>query len=121
MPVRSVLTAANYTFAAPLASMALESLAIGLGLTFDESGVATLANERYYQVWFETDAPVNDNGVKGVRQFYIPKMRLGGTSELAFSRTDAQVNNLEGTLINCPTDGSNTNFLTVTDTYAEAA
>lgn len=120
MPVRSVLTAANYTFAAPLAGMTLENLALGLGVEFGEDGTASLPGERYYQVWFETDGPVNDAGKKTVREFYIPKLRLGGTAELAFSRTEAQTNNLEGTLINCPTDGENVNFLQITETAAGA-
>lgn len=121
MPVRSVLTAANYTFAAPLAAMTLANLAIGLGVEFDASGKASLPGERYYQVWFETDGPVNDAGKKTVREFYIPKMRLGGTAELAFSRTDAQTDNLEGTLINCPTDGENVNFLQITESVPAGA
>lgn len=100
--------------------MTLENLAMGLGVEFGEDGTASLPGERYYQVWFETDGPVNDAGKKTVREFYIPKLCLGGTAELAFSRTEAQTNNLEGTLINCPTDGENVNFLQITETAAWA-
>lgn len=115
MPVRSILNAANYTFAAPLAGMNLDNLAIGLGVEFDNSGYASLVKERYYQVWFEADGPVGDNGRPTVHSYYIPKLRLGGTSEITFSRTDAQTANLEGTLINCPTSGKNLNFLQITE------
>lgn len=76
-------------------------------------GWATAAQERYYQIWAETDGPVNDSGVKAVREFYFPKVSLGGTAELAFSRTDAQTDNLEGTLVNC----EDSQFFQVTDTY----
>lgn len=122
-PVRSILTAANYTFAAPLAAINLENLAYALGVEFDANGQATIVKERYYQVWIETEGPVNNAGVKAEREIYIPKLRLGGTGELAFSRTDAQTVNLEGTLVNCPdeTTGNNINIFTITDTYEESA
>lgn len=119
MPVRRIATSVGYNFAAPLACMTLENLALGLGVDFDSDGKATLAAERYFQVWLETDGPVNDQGVKAAREIYIPKLALGGTTELAFSKTEAQTANLEGVLINCPTDGENVNFLQITDTYAE--
>lgn len=122
-PVRSILTAANYTFAAPLAAINLENLALALGVEFDAQGQATIVKERYYQVWIETEGPVSDAGVKAEREIYIPKLRLGGTGELSFSRTDAQTVNLEGTLVNCPDDttGNNINIFTITDTYEESA
>ena len=122
-PVRSILTAANYTFAAPLAAINLENLALALGVEFDANGQATIVKERYYQVWIETEGPVSDAGVKAEREIYIPKLRLGGTGELSFSRTDAQTVNLEGTLVNCPdaTTGNNINIFTITDTYEESA
>lgn len=119
-PIRSILTAANYNFTAPLAGMKLENLAIGLGVEFDASGFASLVKERYYQVWFEADGPVGDNGKPSTYAYYIPKLRLGGTAELSFSRTDAQTANLEGTLINCPTDGNNINFLQITEVEEES-
>lgn len=72
MPIRSVLTAANYTFAAPLAGMTLENLAMGLGVEFGEDGTASLPGERYYQVWFETDGPVNEAGKKPCGNFTFP-------------------------------------------------
>lgn len=121
LPVRRIATAVNYNFAAPLASMSLDNLAIGLGVVFGPDGQATLAQERYYQVWLETDGPVNDEGKKAVREIYFPKIALGGTTELAFSRTDAQTANLEGVIINCPTKDGNANFLQITDNYTEAA
>lgn len=120
MPVRRVATGVAFNFTAPLASMTLENLALALGVTFGADGQATLAQERYFQVWLETDGPVNDQGVKALREIYIPKLALGGTAELAFSKTDAQTANLEGTLINCPTEGENVNFLQITDTYEGA-
>lgn len=118
-PVRSILTAANYNFAAPLAAMNLDNLAIALGVEFDAQGNASIVKERYYQVWIETEGPVNDSGVKAEREIYIPKLRLGGTAEIAFSRTDAQTANLEGVLVNCPDEatGNNINVFAITDTY----
>lgn len=118
-PVRSILTTANYTFAAPLAAINLSNLALALGVEFDAQGNASVVKERYYQVWIETEGPVNNSGEKAEREIYIPKLRLGGTAELSFSKTDAQTANLEGTLINCPdeTTGNNINVFTITDTY----
>lgn len=120
MPIRRIATSVGYNFTAPLASMSLENLALALGVALDAEGKATIAQERYFQVWLETDGPVNDDGVKAVREIYIPKLALGGTGEIAFSKTEAQTANLEGVLINCPTDGENVNFLQITDTYAGA-
>ena len=119
VPVRSITTAANYNFAAPLAAINLSNLALALGVDFDANGQASVVKESYYQVWIETEGPVNNSGEKAEREIYIPKLRLGGTAELTFSKTDAQTLNLEGVLVNCPDDttGVNENIFTITDTY----
>lgn len=82
-------------------SINLHEPAIGLGVEFDAEGWANALAERYYQIWFESDGAIDENGKKTVRSWYFPKVSLGGTAELSFSRTETQTDNLEGTIINC--------------------
>ena len=113
--IRRIMTALGWNVAFPLKCITLEKLAIGLGVEFDADGWASAPVEKYYQIWFDTDAPVNENGIKGVRHFYLPKVSLGGTAELAFSRTETQTDNLEGSIVNC----NDTNFFQVTEDYGD--
>lgn len=112
---RRIITALGWTVSIPLKCITLNKLAIGLGVEFDADGWASAPAEKYYQIWFDSDAPVNENGIKGIRHFYLPKVSLGGTAELAFSRTETQTNNLEGTIVNC----DDTNFFQITEEYDE--
>lgn len=112
--VKRVPTEATYSGAIPLREMTLDNLALGLGVEFDGNGLATIIGEKYYQLWIITDGPVNENGVKAERKFYIPQVSIGGTAELSFSRTEAQQDNLEFTVVNCQDNG----LFTVTDTYS---
>lgn len=111
--VRRVPTEATYTGAIPLREMTLSNLALGLGVDFAADGMARISAEKYYQLWIITDGPVNENGVKATRTFYIPQVSIGGTAELSFSRTEAQQDNLEFTVVNCEDDG----IFQVTDEY----
>lgn len=105
--VRRVPTEATYTLAIPLNEITIDNLAYGLGVDFDESGFATIAQERYFQMWIETEGPVLDatSVEKSKRTIYIPKLSVGGTAELGFSRTDKQTDNLECTIVNCDDEG----------------
>lgn len=101
--VRRVPTEATYTLAIPLNEITIDNLAYGLGVDFDASGNASIAQERYFQLWIETDGPVSNetDGTKYSRTIYIPKLSVGGTAEIGFSRTDKQTDNLECTIVNC--------------------
>lgn len=101
--VRRVPTEASYTLAIPLNEITIDNLAYGLGVDFDESGYASIAAERYFQMWIETEGPVLDatSVEKCKRTIYIPKLSIGGTAEIGFSRTDKQTDNLECTIVNC--------------------
>lgn len=101
--VRRVPTEATYTLAIPLNEITIDNLAYGLGVDFDESGYATISGERYYQLWVETEGPVisASSMEKYKRTLYIPKLSVGGTAEIGFSRTDKQTDNLECTIVNC--------------------
>lgn len=114
--VRRVPTEATYTGAIPLREMTLANLALGLGVDFDASGLATIAAEKYYQLWLITEGPKDANGVSCEREFYIPQISIGGTAELSFSRTEAQQDNLEFTVVNCNDNG----IFQVTDNYDES-
>lgn len=105
--VRRVPTEATYTLAIPLNEITIDNLAYGLGVDFDESGFATIAQERYFQMWIETEGPVlsEASAAKSQRTIYIPKLSVGGTAELGFSRTDKQTDNLECTIVNCNDEG----------------
>lgn len=120
VPVRKIATAAQYTLSIPLAGITPENLALAFGVELDGSGIATLTKEDYYQVWIDTDGPVNNSGVKATREFYFAKVSFNGTGEIALSRTDQQTVTLEGSIVNCPTEGKNTGFMSVNDTYAGA-
>ena len=120
VPVRKIATAAQYTLSIPLAGITPENLALAFGVELDGSGIATLTKEAYYQVWIDTDGPVNNSGVKATREFYFAKVSFNGTGEIALSRTDQQTVTLEGSIVNCPTEGKNTGFMSVNDTYAGA-
>lgn len=100
--VRRVPTEATYTVAIPLNEITIDNLAYGLGVEFDSDGYATIATERYFQMWIETEGPVIAEGAgKYNRSIYIPKLSVGGTAEIGFSRTDKQTDNLECTIVNC--------------------
>lgn len=114
--VRRVPTEATYSGAIPLRDMSLSNLALGLGVDFDSTGLATIANEKYYQLWIITKGVVNADGAKSIREFYIPQISIGGTAELSFSRTETQQDNLEFTVVNCEDSG----IFQVTDTYDES-
>lgn len=112
--IRRVPTALSWTIALPVKDIDLSKLAIGLGVEFDSDGWASAPSERYYQIWFESDGVIDENGKKTVRSWYFPKVSLGGTAELSFSRTETQTDNLEGTIINC----DDAKFFQVTETAA---
>jgi len=104
--VRRVPTEASYTLAIPLNEITIDNLAYGLGVEFDASGYASIAQERYFQLWIETKGPVVEaGGAKYNRSIYIPKLSVGGTAEIGFSRTDKQTDNLECTIVNCEDTG----------------
>lgn len=114
--VRRVPTEASYTGAIPLREMTLDNLAIGLGVEFDSTGLASIAKEKYYQLWMITEGPKNEKGNSIEREFYIPQISIGGTTELTFSRTEAQQDNLEFTIVNCNDEG----IFQVTETDPDA-
>ena len=113
--VRRIITALKWTIAIPAKCINLHNLALGLGVEFDASGWASAPAEKYYQIWFDSDAPIKENGVKGVRHFYLPKVSLGGTAELAFSRTESQTDNIEGAIVNC----DDSQYFQITEEYDE--
>ena len=109
--VRRVPTEATYTLALPLNEITLDNLAYGLGVEFDASGHASIAQEKYFQMWIETAGTVDANGQKSLREIYIPKLSVGGTAEIGFSRTEKQTDNLECTIVNCEDE----NIFQITD------
>ena len=103
--VRRVPTEVTYTGAIPLRQMTLPNLALGLGVEFGADGYATIAGEKYYQLWLITKGPKDNAGKDTERVLYIPKVSIGGTAELSFSKTEAQQDNLEFTIVNCEDTG----------------
>lgn len=121
LPVRKITTAAQYMLSVPLASVTPENLALAFGVEITE-GTVKIPAEKYFQVWVDTQGPVNDKGVAAAREFYFAKVVFNGTGELVLSRTEQQTVTLEGSIVGCPAAGSceNAGFMTITDTYAEA-
>ena len=63
----------------------------------------------------KTKGVVNSSGKQQVRTFHFPKVAFIPNGELNMSRTDQQTITLEAAVVNCPTNGSNVEFMSVTD------
>lgn len=115
LPIRKIATSAGYTLSIPLAEITKDNLAKVLGLTIDNENKVTLVPEEYHQIWIKTKGVVNSSGKQQVRTFHFPKVSFIPNGELNMSRTDQQTITLEAAVVNCPTNGSNVEFMSVTD------
>ena len=115
LPVRKIATSAGYTLSIPLAEITKDNLSKVLGIAVDANNKVTLVPEEYHQVWIKTRGVVNASGKQQIRTFHFAKVAFIPNGELNMSRTDQQTITLEAAVVNCPTNGVNTEFMTVTD------
>ena len=100
MAVRSITNQVKAKIAIPLAEITPDNIAKAFGQAITTtSGVSTLKPnlEQYYQVWVQTDGPIDAITKKTkTREYYFEKISFTGSSSITLNKTDAQVLNIEG-------------------------
>lgn len=119
LPIGGSISQQTYTITVPLSEITLDNLA--LAFASDGSvvgGVLTFTPNvlSYYQMWLETDGPVDPvTNKRYVRTYYFERIAFSGSASIVMNRTDQQTITLTANVYACPDTAGELSVGTITD------